>query len=141
MDRYGTSSRIEGLLDSLRETLGSDEPIDLDEFQGLAGKFSSELNALLREYHGWSDAERDAARPLVLYLRQVQHYLVFLLRFPDILAVPHHCEIQQVQEFLANRDELLAGKYAELAGQQKGLFAGPFRQELERCLGKRFAPE
>jgi hypothetical protein len=124
-------------LESLKVLLEQDAPIEETTFNQLVGAFTHLLNVLLKNYPSLEDVERDAARPFILYLRQMQGYLVFLLRFPDILQVPHHSEINQALDFITRRETLIEETYVPLARQEKKLFSGQFRGHLEECLGKR----
>ncbi len=131
------SSELGAYTDSLKRILASSEVIPTETFQQLAGTFTRLLNLILKAYPEMVDAEKDAARPHILYWRQLQGYLVFLLRFPDILQVPHHAEITQALDFIVHQENILTEIYVPLARQEKNLFAGQFRQHLEECLGKR----
>lgn len=131
------ASELEMCIDSLRAFLTSSEVLSPDTFQCLAGTFTHVLNLILKVYPNLTDSEKDNARPFILYWRQLQGYLVFLLRFPDILHVPHHSEILQALDFITQREKLLRKIYIPLAQQEKNLFSGQFREHLEECLGKR----
>ncbi len=131
------ASELEACIDSLKGVLASSKVILADTFQQLAGTFTRVLNLILKKYPDLTDSEKDSARPLILYWRQMQGYLVFLLRFPDILQVPNHAEITQALDFIVHREKLLTEIYVPLARQEKNLFSGQFRKHLEECLGKR----
>jgi len=130
-------SEIWACSESLRALLSRNEAIPQEPFQELAGTFTRLLNLILKKYVDLTAPDKDNARPLILYWRQLQGYLIFLLRFPEILQVPHHSEINQTLDFIVQRDILLKERYVPLANQEKSLFSGSFRGELERCLGKR----
>ncbi len=132
----GFASELGVCIDSLREILASSKAIPAVTFQQLAGAFTHLLNLILKTYPDLADSEKDAARPHILYWRQLQGYLVFLLRFPEILLVPHHSEINQLLTFIIHREKLLNEIYVSLARHEKNLFAGHFREHLEECLGK-----
>jgi hypothetical protein len=121
-------------LNDLANLLQQDSFIDEGEFNGLVGDFTKSLNCILGKYPDLDEDMKDEVRSHLLYLRQVQNYLVFLLRFPDILNVPHHCEIEQTLDFILNREDLLENKYKSLALHEKKLFQGDFREKLEACL-------
>ncbi|OLS14078.1 MAG: hypothetical protein RBG13Loki_2256 [Promethearchaeota archaeon CR_4] len=123
-------------LESLRILLARDSPIPEELFYPLSGEFTRLLNLVLKQYPDLNDRGKDSARPLILYCRQLQGYLVFLLRFPDILQVPHHSEINQTLDFITRREELLEKIYIPLAWQEKQLFSGQFREILEGYLAK-----
>ncbi len=137
----GFASELGTCVDSLREILASSAVIPAGSFQQLAGTFTRLLNLILKSYPDLTDAEKDTARPFILYWRQLQGYLVFLLRFPDILQVPHHSEINQALDFITQQEKLLEDVYIPLARQEKNLFSGQFRGHLEECLGKRASPQ
>jgi hypothetical protein len=126
-------------LASLKVLLEQNAPIAEATFNPLVGTFTHLLNALLKKYPSLGEGEKDVARPFILYLRQMQGYLVFLLRFPAILQVPHHSEINQALDFITRRESLVEETYVPLARQEKNLFSGQFRGHLEECLGKRQA--
>ncbi|MCP4763140.1 MAG: hypothetical protein GY870_15295, partial [archaeon] len=72
-------------------------------------------------------------KPDILYYRQVQGYLVFLLRYPDILRVQEHDEIQQTIKFLENKNYLIKTLYFDLAKEQTEVFENEeFKKELEK---------
>src|SRR5271157_713001 len=133
-------STIGDSLNGLSQLLLQDTEIDPDEFTCFVGDFTKLLNLVLRKYPDLGEELKDDVRPHLLYLRQVQNYLVFLLRFPSILNVPHHSEIQQTLDFILNRETLLEEKYVPLALHEKNLFNGGFRDELEACLEHRTPP-
>ncbi len=129
------------ILGELSVLLGGDEIISYEEFVELTGCFTKCLNMLLRAYPTSEESIQDDLRPYLLYFRQIQHYLTFLLRFPEILAVPHHSEIQQTLDIITRRETLMRELYNPLAASQKALFTGPFRTDLERCLTKKTADQ
>jgi hypothetical protein len=110
--------------------LRSNSIISEDQFNPITGQFTHHLNELLRYYADQDSVVKDSLRPYINYYRQVQNYLVFLLRFPDILKVPHHSEIQQTLNILENREILLKTTYAEISDAEKRLFEGEFRDRL-----------
>ena len=134
------ASQIAGSIDSLQKLLAVETPIPVESFNQLVGNFTRFLNLILKKYPDLPETEKDGARPHILYWRQLQAYLVFLLRFPEILQVPHHAESVQALNFIKQREKLLRELYVPLAQQEKNLFSGSFRQQLEECLAKRVEP-
>lgn len=124
----------------LSQDFQKDTILDLEEFTDLVGDFTRDLNRILHQYPDLSEGEKDQTRPHALYLRQLQGYLVFLLRFPRILQVPHHAEIQQTLDFILQREDLLDKVYDPLATHEKQLLSSGFRDKLEACLEHRLPP-
>lgn len=125
----------------LIQILAVSDPIDEETYGRAVGVFSKYLKALLRSFHTLSPPAQDKLRPFLLYARQVQHYLVFLLRFPGILGVPHHSEIEQTLKYLQQQESLVSGLYADLAAQQKALVHGQFSRALDAKLARRGHPD
>lgn len=113
--------------------LGDDEENET-RFCVLLAEFTRVLKKMLDLY---SKSERSIQlefKPHILYYRQIQGYLVFLIRFPEILKVRDHDEIRQTREFLENRDEMIKTKYSEIAEEQTRVFDGDFKNKLEEKL-------
>ena len=130
-------SKIDDIMDRAAEMLRSDKPISDDDFTPIAGSFTGELKNHLRKYHKLSREEKERVAPKITYYRLVQHYFSFILRFPDILSVPHHSEIEQTLKIIENKNHLLETKYKKLAQQKFQLLEGDFKQKLEGLFEKR----
>ena len=135
---------IGSLDNNMKEILGLFQDIGVKSEQDIedlyfkkVGEFSAFLNQLLEIYF---DNPRDLQlkfKPDILYYRQVQGYLVFLLRYPTILKVKDHTEIKQTRLFLENKQELLDKIYYALANHETQLFEGDFREKLEKMMETR----
>ena len=122
---------------NLIDLLHTDNPILEEHFNLLTGQFTHHLNDLLRYYATQNEDTKDMLRPYVNYYRQIQNYLVFLLRFPEILMVPHHSEIQQTLNILENREQLLKTTYEDISKAEKALFSGDFVNKLNNLYEKK----
>lgn len=117
------------------ENIGKSEPQFIeDTYFKKVGEFSSKIKLLLNTYFENNREEQLKYKPDILYYRQVQGYLVFILRFPDILKVKDHDEIQQTRKFLENKEYLIRTIYNQLAEHETNLFEGNFRNILEEKL-------
>lgn len=117
------------------ENIGKSEPqVIEDTYFKKVGEFSSKIKLLLKTYFENNREEQLKYKPDILYYRQVQGYLVFILRFPDILKVKDHDEIQQTRKFLENKEYLIRTIYNQLAEHETNLFEGNFRNILEEKL-------
>lgn len=117
------------------ENIGKDDPqIVEDTYFKKVGEFSANIKLLLNTYFENNREEQLKYKPDILYYRQVQGYLVFLLRFPEILKVKDHDEIQQTRKFLENKEYLMRTIYNQLAEHETNLFEGDFRDILEEKL-------
>ena len=102
------------------------------------GNFSKHLKDLLDTYFKFDLSISRTFKPLILYYRQVQGYLIFLVRFLEILKVKDHDEILQAKNFILQKDQLIKKIYNDLADQQTELFEGDFRKYLNDKLSRRF---
>ena len=136
MGEHPELHELESVSENLIHILDSNSAIPEQEFRSATGRFSSELNRLLRNYAECPNETKDRLRPYINYYRQVQNYLVFLLRFETILQVPHHSEIQQTLYYLAHREELIEKIYRSLSEKEKELMTGRLKQDLEKFYGK-----
>jgi hypothetical protein len=103
----------------------------------LVGNYTRLINRLLDVYFK-NENNRDEQirfKPDILYYRQLHEYLVFLIRFPEILQIADHDEIKQTRNFLENKLFLIKKIYNPMADQQNKLFSGSFRKELNNLLG------
>ena len=102
----------------------------------LVADFSNLVNRLLDVYFEHEDNQEEQLRykPDILYYRQLHEYLVFLIRFPEILQIADHDEIKQTRYFLENKKLLIQKLYNQMADQQTELFKGTFRKELNSLL-------
>jgi hypothetical protein len=117
--------------------LDRSEPIPEDPFFIEVGFFSSSLNKLLKYYTIVPASEKDNLRPIVNYFRQIQNYLVFLVRFPDILRVPHHAEIEQTLSIMKNREKWINEVYRDISQSEKEILNGSFKVKLEKLFEKK----
>ena len=60
---------------------------------------------------------------------------MFLLRFPTILQIPHHSEIEQTLDFIQRKDELILKDYSHYSENERELLHGSFKEKLERLWG------
>lgn len=129
---------IDPIIKKLREQLSSVKPISEDLFFPLVGDYSKSLKDLLNLYHEpWrTEPEKAFLSPYLNYYRQLQNYLIFICRFPTILLVPKHAEILQTIEFIDRKQILLKDVYEKLSHQEKELFKEPFKDKMERLIGK-----
>jgi ferric iron reductase protein FhuF len=121
----------------LIEMLQSQQSIPEDPFFMLVGAFSAALKRLLSKYFEKDASGKDLLRPIVNYYRQVQNYLVFLLRYPDILQIPQHSEIEQTLRYLHDPEKWINEVYMQLAEKEKNLMSGDFRESMERLFSKK----
>lgn len=128
---------LDNSVKALVHLLDHSEPILEDPFFVEVGIFSSLLNKLLKYYAIAQAKEKDNLRPQINYYRQIQNYLVFLVRFPDILKVPHHAEIEQTLSIMKNREKWINEIYRDLSQREKNNLEGPFKQKLEQLLEKK----
>jgi hypothetical protein len=121
----------------LFNNIGQDNQKNIEEkYFKEVGNFSKHLKQLLNIYFD-DNTKRDTQlqyKPQILYFRQVQHYLVFILRYPDILTVYEHDEIKQTKNFLENKDYLIDLQYKKISEHQTELFDGDFRKILDEKL-------
>ena len=125
---------LQGILQKLKELLESNTEIDEVCFCKVVGDYSKELKLLLNNYFKADDALKNEIRPFLNYYRQLQHYLIYLIRYPTILKVPSHAEILQTLSFIENQDFLIAEKYISLSEAQKQLLSGDFIRQLDELL-------
>lgn len=135
------NQKMNAIMDNIVECFNQIGIREIEEnethFCVLLAEFTKVLKKLLDLY---SKSERETQlkyKPHILYYRQVQGYLVFLIRFPTILTVRDHDEIEQTLEFLNNREEMIATKYKIIAEDQTRVFDGDFRKKLEEKLRKK----
>ncbi len=105
----------------------------------LVADYSKLVNRLLDAYFE-NENNRDEQikyKPDILYYRQLQEYLVFLIRFPEILQIADHDEIKQTQYYLENKKLLIKEIYNKMSEHQNTLFTGNFRSNLDKTLSKR----
>lgn len=128
---------LENFMHPLLQMLKSDTVIPEDPFFEAVGRFSKQLKVVLREYFTANSLLQAKMRPYVNYYRQLQNYLVFILRFPTILVVPHHSEIEQTVRFMEQKNLLIQTVYIELSQHEYELLKGDFHENLDRLLSKR----
>ena len=114
----------------------SSTPIPEDPFFQAVGEFSKQLKVVLAEYFILQEAEQDDLRPYINYYRQLQNYFVFILRYPTILLVPNHSEIEQTRRFIEQKDFLIKTVYIDLSKREHALLTGKFRENLEQLFDK-----
>jgi len=122
------------ILQDLKEILKADNPINENLYFELVGKYSKQLKKFLTTYFDSDKKTQALMRPSLNYYRQLQHYLVFIIRYPTILQVPHHSEILQTLSIIENQEELIKGLYTDLSKKQTNLLNGDFRKVLEDYL-------
>ncbi|MHA1338379.1 MAG: hypothetical protein ACTSRZ_00575 [Promethearchaeota archaeon] len=131
---------LDNLLQKLIECFDNIGIIDDEEnentFFKLVGKYSKMIKIMLNIYFNSSRKIQLEYKPEILYYRQVQGYLVFLLRFPDILKVKDHDEIQQTKRFMQEKQRLVKNLYKNLADEQTFLFESDFREKLDEKIQK-----
>lgn len=125
---------LQELLSQLEQMLQSDAAIEEEAFCKVVGLYSKELKVLLRTYFEVDAAKKDELRPWINYYRQLQHYLVYLIRYSEILQVPHHSEILQTLAFIENQDRLIQNVYVAVSEAQKQLFSKEFLNKLDELL-------
>jgi len=125
---------IQHTVQDLQEILKSDTSINEQTYFELVGRYSTELKKILAVYFDSADKIGTQMRPFLNYYRQLQHYLVFIIRYPAILQVPHHSEILQTLSIIENQEELIKGLYTDLSKKQRNLLNGDFRKDLEDYL-------
>jgi hypothetical protein len=127
----GSYSDIDSIILQLKELLKSQTAIDEELFSKLVGKYSKALKHLLNQYFSVSLTEQKDLSPYINYYRQVQHYLVFILRYPTILLVPNHSEILQTLKYIDNKTELINSLYIPMSKRNRTLLEGEFKKKLE----------
>jgi len=127
-------AKLQKSLHLLAQILRGDIEIDNQSYCEEVGHFSKELNLLLHKYFKVNEEARDKLRPWINYYRQLQHYLIFLVRNEDILKIPHHSEILQTVNFIENQEKLIEDIYFGISKVQKGLFSNEFLQKLDKLL-------
>jgi len=100
----------------------------------MVGDYSKELKVVLNTYFASTDTIQTLMSPFLNYYRQLQHYFVFIIRYPLILKVPHHSEMLQTLTFIENRDQLIAERYAAFSRTQQELLTGDFIKVLDQLL-------
>ena len=125
---------MQEILTQLRGMLEGETAIDEEEYCKVVAAYSRELKALLKKYFEVNEEGKDELRPWVNYYKQLQHYLVYLVRFSEILQVPHHSEILQTLLFIKKQDELIEKIYIALSQAQKELFSEANLKALDRAL-------
>jgi hypothetical protein len=126
---------IDITIESLFSLLSIDSIIAEDSFFESVGIYSKQLKEILSYYFTLEETERYPLQPYLNYYRQLQGYLVFILRFPDILQVPHHSEIEQTLEFISKKDELIENFYTKYSNKERTLLHGSFKEQLEKLWG------
>jgi hypothetical protein len=121
--------------------LSSNKLIPEDPFFEEVGHFSKELKLILSTYFESPPKKQDELRPFINYYRQLQNYLVFILRFPTILLVPHHSEIQQTLEFIHSKKKLIETLYHQISEEEKKLLCGEFKENLEKFFNQKMKNE
>ncbi|MHA1727566.1 MAG: hypothetical protein ACTSWY_02400 [Promethearchaeota archaeon] len=106
-------------------------------FYKLTGNYTSLINHLLDVYFENTNNRKVQLKykPDILYFRQVHEYLVYLIRYPEILNIPEHDEIKQTRYFLENKEQLKKNIYEGLAEKQTAIFEGNFQNKLNEALG------
>jgi len=127
---------INQLIEQLENMLESDHPIPEDPFFVLTGNFSKELKEILNAYFDADLARKTFLQPYINYYRQLQNYLVFILRFPTILLVPHHSEIEQTLRIIRNKETLIHEMYIPYSKRESELLHGEFHDQMEKLFGK-----
>ncbi len=123
---------IQKITMQLEKTLSDSGKINQDAFYRQSSNYSKELKKILRNYHEISDKEeKHSYTSHINYYRQLQHYLIFMVRYPTILTVPNHSEIQQTLQFIQKKDELIQNIYIRMSKKQQDLFHGNFKHKLE----------
>jgi hypothetical protein len=102
----------------------------------LVADYSGLVNRILDVYFENDRDEQIKYKPDILYYRQLHEYLIFLIRFPEILRIAdhEHDEIAQTRYFLENKKLLIEEIYNKMAEQQHKLFNGTFRKKLNNLL-------
>lgn len=129
-------SSIDHLVDQLERMLESDQPIPEDPFFVLTGNFSKELKTILNAYFDADSTRKPVLQPYINYYRQLQNYLVFILRFPTILLVPHHSEIEQTLRIIRNKETLIHEMYIPYSKRESELLHGEFHDQMEKLFEK-----
>ncbi len=125
---------LQKIIRNLKETLNFDTPIEENLYFKLVGDYSKELNLILGTYFESDEKTQTLMRPFLNYFRQLQHYLVFIIRYPTILQVPHHSEILQALNFIEQQESLIKEQYNDFSKHQKEFLTGEFRRILENFL-------
>lgn len=122
---------LQGTIQKIKELLELDTAIDEKIYFEIVGTFSKELKLLLTKYFESDEETQTKMRPFLNYYRQLQHYLVYIIRYPTILEVPHHSEILQTLSFIENQEKLIKEKYLAFSEAQKELLNGEFMKVLD----------
>jgi hypothetical protein len=125
---------LQRIIDEIAKLLKSDTEIEEELYFKLVGDYSKELKGILNTYFASPDTLQTLMSPFLNYYRQLQHYFVFIIRYPLILKVPHHSEILQTLAFIENRDQLIKERYEEFSKTQKALLTGDFIKDLDQLL-------
>jgi len=128
-------NEIDSILNQILNIFNNINIIEPQELEILyinqVGKFSKMIKLLLNIYFENNREIQLKYKPEILYYRQVQAYLVFILRYSEILRVRDHEEIQQTKSFILNKEKLMKEIYNELAEQETYLFESDFRDKLD----------
>lgn len=128
---------IDHIIEQLQHMLESDKPIPEDPFFVVTGNFSKEVKTLLATYFEADQSQKIVLQPYINYYRQLQNYLVFILRFPTILLVPHHSEIEQTLRFIRNKNTLITEMYVPYSQRESDLLHGDFHDRMEKLYDNR----
>lgn len=123
---------LQEIINDLKEILELNTEIDENLYFETVGKYSKELKLLLKTYFKSDKKTQTLIRPFINYYRQLQHYLVFIIRYPSILQVPHHSEILQTLTFIENQEKLIKELYIDFSEVQRKLLTGEFMSVLEQ---------
>jgi hypothetical protein len=103
------------------------------------GSYGKQLRKLLDQYHEntRSKESKSLLKPLLLYYREIQQYLVYFVRFPSAVYQKNHPYLKELRELIEKKIFFLKNKFKDKAIQESMLFESDFKDRLEKTLNRR----